>query len=431
MLKIEDLQELSEFYKEDKSSVVLNRFLNKVPLIDLITDSDTQFDSQFNINIKTHGISDQKQSGRCWTFASLNILREEVIKKCNLDNFELSGSYIAFYDKVERFNKKLENIVNYKNEGKDLYDRYISELLKEGITDEGWFTQFAYLINKYGVVPKDVFPETYQSSNTYEINQILSRLLRKFYLEIEYENKNINEVKQKYFKYAYKIISSVYGIPSQKFNFEYTDKDGKYNIDRNLTPKQFYDKYIGIDLLNDYVEIGSYVDEKYKYNNVYEFEDTSQMSEAEDLKVLVIKNAELKDLILKQLKDGEPVSFYCSTTQKRVDGIWIDTMDRYSDIFDIDLRLENNDILKTNGRTGEHCMIFIGVKTIDDKPVKWKIENSWGDKFGNKGYYIADDDWVDKYVYIAIINKKYLNENQKECLNKKIIKVKKWDAKLD
>ena len=147
--------------------------------------------------------------------------------------------------------------------------------------------------------------------------------------------------------------------------------------------------------------------------------------------MLNVSPDELKKLIFNQILDGELVYFYSSTTQMRVDGVWIDTMDRYSDIFDIDLRLDKNDILKTNARTGEHCMVFVGVKTKDGLPIKWKIENSWGEHFGCNGYYIADDDWVNKYVYMAVINKKYLSQQQENCLNKPLIKIKKWNAKLD
>lgn len=431
MIKIEELNKLNDYYKKNKSNIVLNRMLNKVPLVELITDKDTKFDSNFNIEIKTHGIVNQNNSGRCWAFAGLNVLREEVIKKCNLEKFELSGSYIAFYDKIERFNKKMEDIIKYKNEGKDLYDKYISYILKNGIKDGGWFTGFANLVKKYGVVPNDIFPETYQSSNTYEVNEILSRLLRKFYLEIENAKDNIELVKKKYFEHAYKIITSVYGIPSESFDFEYVDKNGQYHIDKDLTPKMFYEKYIGLNLLDDYIEIGSYEDSKYKYGNVYEFECTSRMSEAHDLKLLNLKNDDVKKLIVKQLKSGELVPFYSSTTFKRVDGVWIDIMDRYSDIFNVNLRLENNDIIKTNARTGEHAMLFTGVKIKDNKTIKWKIENSWGISRGNNGDYIADDDWVDKYVYTAIINKKHLNKEQLEYLDKEVIKINKWDAKLD
>ena len=431
MITKEKLKKLGNAYKKDKSNIVLNRMLNKVPLVELITDKDTEFDTNFNIEIKTHGVVNQNNTGRCWAFAGLNILREEVIKKCNLDKFELSGSYIAFYDKLERFNKCMENIIEYKKDNKDLYDRYVSTLLRQGIQDGGWFTQFAHLVNKYGVVPSNIFPETYQSSNTYELNQILSRLLRKYYLEIEDKKSNIDEIKQKYFESAYKIITGVYGLPSDTFDFEYTDKKGIYHIDQNITPKEFYDKYIGIDLLNDHVEITSYEDSKFKYDNVYELEDTSRISGTSDLKVLNIKQDELKKLIVKQLKSGELVPFYSSTTFKRVDGVWIDIMDRYSDIFNVDLRLNNNDIIKTNARTGEHSMLFTGVKIINNKTIKWKIENSWGNTRGNNGDYIADDDWVNKYIYVAIINKRHLTKAQLNSLNKETIKVNKWDAKFD
>ena len=119
--------------------------LNKVPLVDLIQDVDTELNEEFNINIKTHSITDQQSSGRCWLFAGLNILREKIIKKCELNNFELSGSYIAYYDKLERFNILLERLILYKNDKKGLYDRYVSSLLENGMTDGGYFTQFANL----------------------------------------------------------------------------------------------------------------------------------------------------------------------------------------------------------------------------------------------------------------------------------------------
>ena len=192
MINNQELQELRDEYLQDKSNLTLNRIVNKVPLTDLITDASTKFDNNFDIEINTHGVTNQENSGRCWSFAILNMLREIVIRKCNLDNFELSGSYISYYDKIERFNKKMDNLISCRLNAKNLYDPYISNLLNEGITDEGWFIQFAYLINKYGIVPKNNYPETYQSSHPYETNQILSRLLRKFYLEIE---KDVNNIK--------------------------------------------------------------------------------------------------------------------------------------------------------------------------------------------------------------------------------------------
>ncbi|MFR5904488.1 MAG: C1 family peptidase [Bacilli bacterium] len=429
MIQKNDINNFRTKYENNKTNKIRHRMLNKVKLVDLIQDNDTNLNQSFSINIKTHNVTDQEHSGRCWSFAGLNILREKVIEKCGLENFELSGSYIAFYDKLERFNILLERLISYKKEGKDLYDRYVSSLLKDGMFDGGFFTGFSNLVNKYGVVPKDNFPESFSSSNTYEINQILSRLLRKFYLDLENCTCDEEQLKNKYLENVYFVIADFYGVPPEKFNFEYTDKDGNYHIDKELTPKEFYDKYIGIDLKHDYVEIISYQDKEFKYNNIYEIEETSIISGKEDNLFLNIPSKGFRNLIIKQLKNEEPVYFYCSTTSKRIEGVWTDLLKRYGDVFDIDLYLDRNSILKTNGITDCHCMLITGVNVVDDKTDRWKIENSWGNKYGNKGYYVATDDWIDTYVHRIVINKRFLEKKHLEILKQNKIKMEKWKAK--
>lgn len=428
MIKETTIGRYKKEYEKKEINKVRRRMLNKVPLVDLVTDIDTNLECEFNINIKTHNVIDQQNSGRCWSFAGLNILREKVIENCNLDNFELSGSYIAFYDKLERFNILLERMISYKKENKDIYDRYVESLLENGMTDGGFFTQFANLIQKYGIVPKNRFPESFASSNTYEVNQILSRLLRKFYLELQ-NNSQEEKLKDKYLKECFTIIANVYGIPPESFDFEYTDKNGEYHIDKNITPKEFYDKYIGINLEEDYAEITSFVDDNYQYNHVYEAEESSRVSGKSNVIALNLSFKEMKNLMLKQLKKGESIYFYCSTTSKRIDGLWLDLMERYGDIFDMDLTMGHDDILKTNGITNAHCMLITGANEIDNKITKWKIENSWGSKCGKQGYYVATDDWINRYVYRVVINKKYMTKKQLELLNQKPIFLKKWEVK--
>lgn len=429
MLNEKNISNLRKNYERDNFNKIRRRMLNKVQITDLICDIDTNLNKEFSIEIKTHGITDQGQSGRCWFFAGLNILREKVIEKCNLDNFELSGSYIAFYDKLERFNQLLEKLILYKQENKDVYDRYVSYILRNGMTDSGYFTQFANLIDKYGVVPKNIFPENFQSSNTYEINQILSRLLRKFYLDIEKENDE-ELIKDKYLQNAYNILTNIYGMIPEEFNFEYKDKNGIYHIDKNISPKEFYSKYIGTNLNKDYIEVSSYQDELIKYNNIYEEKDTSIISETKNNIVLNIPSEDFNKLMQKQISEYEPVYFYCSTTYRRVDGIWIDLFERYGDIFDIDLTIDKQELMRTNGITDCHCMIVTGVNVIDNRIDKWKIENSWGSRFGKNGYYIASNDWVEKYVHRAVINKKYLDNDQLKITKQEPTKLTKWDIKF-
>ncbi len=428
MLDNEILNKYMTNYDNDKHNKIMERIVNRSSLINIIQDNDSYINEEFNINVDTHGVTDQSSSGRCWIYAGLNALREKIISECNLSNFELSANYIAYYDKLERFYNSMEQIILYNKNG--LYDRYLSCILSQGMFDGGFFTQLANLTQKYGIVPANVYNETYSSSNTYEINQILSRLLRKFYLDINKDNANIEKIKDSYMEIAYKIITNVYGTVPKSFDFEYTDRDGNYHIDKELTPKSFYDKYIGIDLVNDYVEIASYNDNIINYNNVYQEEDSSMISGASDNVVLNLESDDFIDLIVKQLKDNKPVYFYCSTTSKRIDGTWIDLMERYGDLFDVDLKLDQNSILMTNGITNCHCMIITGINEVDNKINRWKIENSWGANYGNNGYYVASNEWINTYVHRIVIDKKYLSKEQLKLLDNKKIKIKKFENKF-
>lgn len=422
MIDNKKMEELKKNYEHDPNNKIRRRFFNKVPMIDLITDDDTNINMNFNITVKSSCISDQQNSGRCWSFAELNKLKEKVVEKCNLSDFKLSGSYISFYDKIERYNKLLDRLIEYKKEGKDLYDRKIDMLLEDGQTDGGFYSDVTSLIEKYGIVPEDIYPESFQSSHTYEINLILSRLIRKFYIELQ-ETKNEVKLKEAFLQDGYNVIANVYGIPPEKFDFEYTDKNNKYHIDKNITPKQFYDKYIGDNLKEDYVTIFSYSDNLFKYDKLYQFEATSKISGDPDNIRLNLEQKYMIDLILKQLKDNESVYFTCSTTSRRIEGIWTDTLEKYGELFGIDLSMNKNDIIKSNGITGAHAMIFIGANVVSGKPIRWKIENSWGTKYGKNGYYVATNDWVDKYVYSITINKKHLSKKQLALLNQEAIKI--------
>lgn len=428
MINKEILKKLKKEFNNDKNNLIRNRVLNKTALVDLVTNYNDNLECTFNIEIKTHNVVDQKSTGRCWSFAGLNILREEVIKNCNLDNFELSGSYIAFYDKLERFNLFMERLSKYKEEGKDAYDRYVSDLLKTGFDDGSTFTEFKELVKKYGVVPKNMFSNSFNSNDTGELNDILSRLLRKFYLELE--KNDIKDIKEKYLYDVYKILGSIYGIPKDKFDFEYKDKSGKYHLDEGITPKEFYDKYIGIDLDNDYIEIYSFKDDKYKYNNVYVLEEGNLISGSKGARVLNLNFKRVEELIINQLKNSEPVYFSSSTTTKYENGIWIDLMNRYSELFNIDLNMNNNEIIKTYGTMGEHSMVITGVSIINNKVNKWKLENSWGDKEGANGYFIAEEKFLNNYLISVVINKKYLNYEELDLLETKPITVSKWDYKF-
>ena len=162
-LSLNRLNVLEEEYRNDKIASITRRALNKNKISNLVrvNERSSILQNDFSINIKTMEVTNQKKSGRCWIFAGLNFLREEVDDKYNLEKFELSQNYVAFYDKLEKCNYFLENIVNLLDRKVD--DRLFSFILARGIEDGGQWDMFANIVRKYGVVPKSAYEETYQS----------------------------------------------------------------------------------------------------------------------------------------------------------------------------------------------------------------------------------------------------------------------------
>ena len=133
---------------------------------------------EFSITIETGEITNQKASGRCWMFAALNVMRLEIMEKLNLETMELSQNYPLFYDKLEKSNYFLENIIETLEEPLD--GRLVNYLLTDPLCDGGQWDMFANLVEKYGVVPKDAMPESAASSQTAEMDRYLTRKLREF-----------------------------------------------------------------------------------------------------------------------------------------------------------------------------------------------------------------------------------------------------------
>lgn len=424
----ENLDNIKKKYLSELSYTITRRALVKNKISDLIrVNEQTEFTrNMFSIDLKTLPVTDQKSSGRCWIFAGCNIIREKIAKKYNLKDFELSQNYIAFYDKLEKCNYLLENIISLKDKEKD--DRTLDHLLSVGIQDGGQWDLFVNIVNKYGLVPKSVFPETFQSSNTREIDNLLNKYIRKFAFEIRANSEDIDNKKEKYMENIYKILCSCFGVPPKNFSFEYVDKDGKYNIIKDLTPMSFYQEIAQINL-NEWVSIINSPTEDKPFNKVYTVDYIGNVIEGNEILYLNLEIKRLKELAIQQLKDGEPVWFGsdCSKAGDRENGIWDDHSFDIDTLFQIDSKMSKRAMLDTRESSMNHAMVITGVNLDGDVPTKWKIENSWGDEKADKGYYIATDTWFTKFVYQIVVNKKYLTEEERNILNTDRIRLKPWD----
>ena len=409
---------------------ILNVGLNKTALSH---DSKVDMRHTFSIDLKTGKATAQEKSGRCWLFAGLNTMRYRIMKDLNLENFELSQSYHMFHDKVEKANYFLENILETLDE--EVGSRLLMWLLKAPLIDGGQWDMFTSIVEKYGVVPKSVMPETYHSSNSRRMNAILTVKLREYAWRLRNmysggaAREELRTEKQNMLREFYRLCTMFLGFPPKSFTFEYTDKDDEFHRDSNITPSEFYDKYVGIDL-GDYVSVINAPTDDKPFGRTYTVQYLGNIEGGNRVMYLNVEMADLKKLALSQLKDGEPVWFGCDVGKFifRDDGILDMELYDYGEVLDVDFQLDKALRLDYGESVMTHAMVFTGVNLDDDGiPQRWKVENSWSDKYGDKGYFVMSDSWFEEYTYQVVVNRKYLSEEQRKALEKEPRVLKPWD----
>ena len=385
----------------------------------------------FSVNVPTMEVTNQKQSGRCWIFAALNLFREEIAEKCNIEKFELSQNYIAFWDKFEKINFFYESMIELAD--RPLTDRLVIYLLDSGIGDGGQWNMLVNLVEKYGLVPKAAMQETFQSSHTRDMNRLINTLLRKGALDLRKaysEGSDVMQVKEKYLLDAYRLLTMCFGVPPKSFDFEYTDKDDAYHIDRGLTPIEFAGKYTSLNLRSDYVGIINSPTEDKPFYQQITIDYLGNVAGAPPVTYLNLPMEEIKDLIVRQLQDGKPVWFGSDVGSmgERSMGIWSDKVYDFDGTLGIDFSMTKEERLNIRESAMNHAMVITGVNLDENGvPNRWKIENSWSDQNGEKGYYVMNAGWFDKFVYQAVIEKSYLNEKQLEALQTEPMHFMPWD----
>lgn len=392
-------------------------------------------DPHFSIDLKTGNVADQKQSGRCWMFAALNTMRHEMQQKYNLpDDFELSQSYQFFWDKFEKANYFYENVLKTAHKATD--SRKVAWLMAEPQNDGGQWDMLCALIEKYGVMPKSAMPESFNSNNSRGIDSVLNNklrhdavILRKMVNEDYASQDELDAKRTTMLNEVYRMLAYAFGEPSTHFDFEYrTKKDNEFHRDANLTPREFFKKYIGWNL-DDYVSIIQAPTADKKYHKTYTIDMLGNVVGGRQIKHLNLPMDEFKDLAIKQLKHGESVWFGSDVVQYSETKLGIMALNTYdyNGLFDMDLDMTKADALDYGQSMMDHAMVLTGVDIVDGKPTKWKVENSWGNKVGHKGYFVMSDAWMDKYCYQIVINKKYLSDKQRKAQAQDPIVLKPWD----
>lgn len=386
----------------------------------------------YSIELQTGKITSQEKSGRCWLFAGLNTLRYKIMKKRNLENFELSQSYLMFFDKLEKANYFLENILETLKAESD--SRLIMWLLQDPLQDGGQWDMFISLVDKYGIVPKDLMPESYSSSHSSRMNQVLTLKLRSSAATLRRafsEGKSAEALKTQkadMLKEFYRLLTLFLGVPPETFTWEYIDKDKQFHRLDTCTPQEFFRQEFP-EGLSDYISLINAPTSDKPFMRTFTVEYLGNVEGGNPVKYLNVEMPLLKEMVIKQLQDGNPVWFGSDVGKKmkREDGILDESAYEYERVLDTEFGMDKGMRLEYGESMMTHAMVITGVNLNGGKAERWKVENSWGDKNGKDGYFVMSDAWFDAYVYQVVIHKKYLCPEMRKAWKLKPVALKPWD----
>ena len=387
----------------------------------------------FSLDLTKDKVSDQKASGRCWMFAALNTFRHKMIANFQLEDFELSQAHTFFWDKYEKSNWFLEQVIATADQ--ELTSRKVKFLLDTPQQDGGQWDMVVSLFEKYGVVPKSVYPESISSSDSRELNQILNKLLRQdaqILRELRAEGAESAELqtkKEELLQEVFNFLAMNLGLPPRQFDFSYRDKDNHFHSESGLTPLTFYQKYVDLKL-DDYVSIINAPTADKPYGRSYSVEMLGNVVGSKPVRYLNVEMDRLKELAIAQMQAGETVWFGSDVGQSsnRKEGVMAEGMHDFTASMDIGLTQDKAGRLDYSESLMTHAMVLTGVDLDENgKAKKWKVENSWGEKVGNKGYFVASDAWMDEYTYQIVVRKEFLTAAELAAYEAEPIVLAPWD----
>jgi bleomycin hydrolase len=430
-LTTNDLNKIKKVYQKEGS---VNKALSKVIANNDIRKLAINPNNKLNVNgefshkVINKGITDQKQSGRCWMFSGFNVLRNEMIRNYNLGAFELSQNYLFFYDQLEKSNLFLSLIIKHKDE--ELTSKNNEWLLKNVLSDGGTFCGVMDLVTKYGVVPSTVVPETYNSNNTSRIDNLITLKLKEDALELRSMKSNWENRKIEMLAEVYKMLVMAYGEPITEFTYTLKDKDGKVIANNEkFTPKSFYDKFIGIDLQNTYVMLMN--DPSRDYYKLYEIENDRHTMDGHNWQFINLPIEDIKTCAINSIKDSTLMYFSCDVG-KSLDAdagtLDLNNFD-YETLFGVKFGMDKKQRIQTFASGSSHAMTLMAVDidSTTNKINKWMVENSWGANSGYQGHLIMTDEWFNEYMFRLVVEKKYVPQNILDILKQKPIMLPAWD----
>ena len=420
-------------FDEDKMGKVAQNAVSNTDLASLALNRDLvqSMDFSFSTKLDEWSVTNQKRSGRCWLFATLNLFRVGAMKKMNVKDFEFSQSHLFFWDKLERSNHFLEAIIDTSDRPVD--DRTVHFLLSDPIGDGGQWNMAMNLIKKHGLVPKSAFPESSSSSSSRLMNGVLKDFLRSTACEIRGildnggSEEQARQKKEERMAEIWKILCIHLGTPPERFDWQWRDKDGEFHRKGEMTPHQFADEFVDIDW-EDYICIVN--DPRNDYYRTYTVDYLQNVSGGPPVVYLNVPSNEMKSITQRILEDGTPVWMGCDVGKQmeRKKGLWDANLYEFQELYGVEFGMDKADRLRFGQTMMTHAMLFTGVDVVDGKPRRWKVENSWGaEESGVKGFYTMNDNWYDEHMFEIASPKSYLTDEMISGLDTDPVTLPAWD----
>jgi bleomycin hydrolase len=386
----------------------------------------------FSHEIETGPVTNQRSSGRCWMFAGLNALRVPLKERWALKDFEFSQAYQMFWDKFERANYFLESILETRDEPRD--GRLVSWLLATPLSDGGQWDMFVNLVEKYGVVPKHVMPETFHSSSSSGMNRVLVAKLRRDAARLREAAAAgavppaLRALKEEVLGEVYGMLAQFLGEPPRRFDFEYRDRDRGFHRDPGLTPQEFYAKYVGLDL-GAYVSLIHAPTADKPFGRTYTVQYLGNVVGGREVLYLNVDADTLEAAALRQVTSGETVWFGCDVGKMsdRDSGVMDAALYDYEGVLGVPVDLDKAGRLDYGESRMTHAMVFTGVHVVDGRPVRWKVENSWGKDPGRDGFFVMSADWFREYTYQVVVRRDHLSQALRGALSAPPVRLAPWD----
>ena len=429
----EMLKQIQSSYKNTSADKAIRNAIGGTDIRKLSLNQENQqgLDTDFSIKVESKGITDQQSSGRCWLFTGLNVMRAKAIARYNLPSLEFSQAYSFFWDQLEKSNLFLQGVIDTAKE--PMSNQTVEWLFKHPLSDGGTFTGVADIVSKYGLVPKEVMPETYSSEHTSQMSSLIGLKLKEYGLELResvqkgMDVKKIEARKTEMLETVYRILVLNLGVPPTEFDYVRKDVKGNPVETEHHTPMSFLEKYGDKNLLTNYVMVMN--DPSREYYKCYEIDFDRHRYDGKNWTYVNLPVEEIKEMAIASLKDSTRMYFPSDVTQLDSKRGLLDVNNYdFGSLLGTTFGMDKKQRIQTFASMSAHAMTLMAVDLDENgKPKKWMVENSWGAQSGYKGHLIMTDEWFNEYMFRLVLETKYVPKKVLDIFKQKPVRLPAWD----